>query len=323
MWERICNRKIIFSMLIGLLLISSGLKMLYQSVEAKQKNPEPRFNSVNRSITKGYSYHAPITVNNDSDLAVIAVSGIGLINDPYLLANWNITGSSTHGISIRGTTKHFCVQNCWIDSATNHGIIVEDVTAGTPTILDNICNNNGVAGIYLYSSRSSIVANNTCNNNIGDGIILGDSPFSTLTNNTCKDNLDGITLYASGSSTVANNTCNNNDESGITLISSGFSTLTNNTCNNNGEYGISLLDSSFVTRTKNFCNDNGEGDIYLSYSDVNPTEISPFSTSEIDTSSFSSPVFTPIIDNAMLFRIFLFLIIFGLLLFSIRRRKSV
>lgn len=42
----------------------------------------------------------PITITNNDELAAVATSGTGAANDPYLIADWKITSSISHGISI-------------------------------------------------------------------------------------------------------------------------------------------------------------------------------------------------------------------------------
>ncbi|MFX0207142.1 MAG: right-handed parallel beta-helix repeat-containing protein [Candidatus Hodarchaeota archaeon] len=134
----------------------------------------------------------------------MANNSTGTVNDPYIIADWNITGSTIYGIYITGTTKHFRIENCWIVNSAHHGIFVDDVTSGTATICNNTCNDNGDDGIYLGYSSSLTVANNSCNIN----------------------NKNGIYPEGSGSSTIINNTCNNNDkENDKEGISSSSSSL--------------------------------------------------------------------------------------------------
>ncbi len=65
-------------------------------------------------------------------------------------------------------------------------------------VINNICSNNDVDGIYLYASTSSTVSNNTCSYNNGDGIFLEYSGLSTVIYNTCNNNNNrGIFLYDS------------------------------------------------------------------------------------------------------------------------------
>ncbi|MHA2247682.1 MAG: right-handed parallel beta-helix repeat-containing protein [Candidatus Hodarchaeales archaeon] len=249
----------------------SAVFLLYLSIHF---SPVPiRFSAslvlANRSISQNYTMHDAITITNDNELAAVANSGTGTADDPCIIADWNITGSTTHGISITGTTKHFRVENCWIESSVGYGIFVYSVASGTATIINNTCNNNDEHGIRLGSSGSSTVANNTCNSNGEYGIWLEHSGSSTVANNTCNSNGEnGISLWGSGSSTVANNTCNNNyDGSGIRLGDSGSSTVANNTCNNNREHGILFWSSGSSTVANNTSNDNGGIGIFLRSSD--------------------------------------------------------
>ncbi|MHA1947479.1 MAG: right-handed parallel beta-helix repeat-containing protein [Candidatus Hodarchaeales archaeon] len=240
--------------------------------------------SANRSISHSYIAHVPIAITSDDELANMANNGTGTANDPYIIADWIITGSQTHGISIKWTTKYFRVENCWIESSEGHGIcgiFVENVASGTTIIINNTCNRNDDNGISLKNANFSTVTNNICNNNYKEnGISLVDSGSSTVVNNTCNNNDQrGILLWASDSSIVVNNNCSNNDEGGIRVSESISSTLANNTCKNNGgegirlrysdssiivnntcsnnvDYGIWLRDSSSLTVFNNICNDN-------------------------------------------------------------------
>lgn len=208
--------------------------------------------------TEDYVLHDPISINNNEELAVAAISGIGIVNDPYILAGWNISGSLTDGISITGTTAYFKIENCWISGSNGRGIFVESVATGTAIIANNTCNNNKYDGISLDSSEFSTVVNNSCINNGDDGIYLYHSGSSYIFNNSCSDNNDsGIYVYYSGSSIVTNNSCSYNEEEGIYLYFSGYSTINNNKCNNNGEEGIYLSVSDYSIVNNNSFLNNG------------------------------------------------------------------
>ncbi|MFX0053171.1 MAG: nitrous oxide reductase family maturation protein NosD [Candidatus Hermodarchaeota archaeon] len=213
-----------------------------------------------------------IEITNDNELATIANSGVGSANDPYIIAGWNIKGSTTHGIFITGTTKHFRIENCSV-YACERGIVVESVASGTVTITNNTCKRNEEAGIEIDDSRSSNITNNTCNSN-DVGISLEDSGSSTLSGNSIHANgFDGISLWNSENSTISGNFITNNGffyyfglQAGISLWNSGSSTLSNNTVSQNGEVGIDLEDSGFSTVANNTCNNNGGGGIRLEHS---------------------------------------------------------
>ena len=221
--------------------------------------------SPNRSISQNYTVNDSIVVTNDSELAAVANNGTGTANDPYIIANRNITGSGVYGIHISGTTKHFRIENCWIDSSTKSAIFFQNVATGTSIIANNTLNNNGEAGIRLNYSGNSTVENNTVKNNGWYGIHFFTSGFSTITNNICSNNSEnGLNLYKTRSSTITNNICNNNSENGLYLYNSGSSTVTSNICNNNGKNGINLASSlSLTIIANNTCNNNSWNGIYL------------------------------------------------------------
>ncbi|MHA2319485.1 MAG: right-handed parallel beta-helix repeat-containing protein, partial [Candidatus Hodarchaeales archaeon] len=278
MLQRRNNVQILFV----LLLISAGGLIFRQSVIINEENLVIAKNLIKKSITKNFIVHTPITVNNDSDLAVFSSRGNGTFNSPYIITGWNITASQKDGIHITGTTKHFQINNCWIASSLAHGIFIENVTTGTVTLTNNTCINNNGDGINLWNSSSSILDNNNCSNN-DKGIILQYSGSSILDNNTCNNNekygiylsrsnlsnatsnicannrQTGIYFILSSSSTVTNNMCSENNQRGLSLISSSSSTVSNNVCNINTK-GIEVVESSFSTITDNFClENNGEG----------------------------------------------------------------
>ena len=171
-----------------------------------------------------YTPHNPISIESDGQLASIAVNGKGDINDPYILEGWNITVTTqTNGIFIGWTTKYFMIRNCWVSSTVSSstgfsGIVIQEVSEGTATIVNNTIQNNNY-GILL------------CNN--------GNSGFSKVLNNICQNNYnDGINL-GSSNNTITNNTASNNGAGGIWLGNSSHNLITNNTVAGNGG-GISL-----------------------------------------------------------------------------------
>ncbi|MFX1506831.1 MAG: NosD domain-containing protein, partial [Promethearchaeota archaeon] len=167
--------------LIGLILAVLLLNQKRISTLTSQISTLDSLDFINiRSVTQNYTAHESIYITNDSQLAAMANNGTGTVNDPYIIADWNITGSTIYGIYITGTTKHFRIENCWIVNSAHHGIFVDDVTSGTATICNNTCNNNSDHGIYLGYSSSLTVANNSCNSNNENGIYLEGSVSSTI-----------------------------------------------------------------------------------------------------------------------------------------------
>jgi parallel beta-helix repeat protein len=248
-------------LLFALLLISLSI-----SLSPGQITILGSLNSTNRLISQRYISHDPITITNNNELAAVANSGSGTALDPYIIADWNITGATVYGIYITGITKHFRIENCLIGSSNNHGIFVDNVPPGITTITSNICKDNRYSSIRLFSANASTVLNNTCNSNVGTGISLFRSHSSIVANNTCNDNsMTGISLGGSETANLANNTCNHNDN-GILVSSSGATTVVKNTCRYN-EQGIYIIFSNSSIVTNNTSNSNSWIGIYLYRSD--------------------------------------------------------
>jgi len=226
-----------------------------------------------QTISQNLTVHDPINITRDSEFSEVAVNGSGTSNDPYILANWNITGSSTNGIYINGTTKYFRIENCVISSSNNYGIYVTNIAPGTATIVNNICNNNVGAGISLYYSNFSLLANNTCNSNYalysptGNGIHISHSSSLILVNNTCKYNTgSGLSLWFSNSSTIVANICADNGYRGLTFWYSHSSTIVSNICDYNAGDGLSLWHHNSSTVSNNTCKYNREAGLSLWHS---------------------------------------------------------
>ncbi len=227
--------------------------------------------------------HDPISIT--SDIGFADFPGSGTAGDPYLIEGYNITTTDSIGIYIADTTKYFTIRNCYV-AATDYGIYIDTVAAGTAIVISATCTNNNLRGIYIYESSSSTITNNICSNNGEYGIYLGDSVSSTVVGNTCNNNnLYGIYIDSSGSSTVSNNLCSynnygllfywsvnsdvthnmciNNDVDGIYLYASTSSTVSNNTCSYNNGDGIFLEYSGLSTVIYNICNNNTNRGIFL------------------------------------------------------------
>ena len=300
MLEKKYKKKFITSIIL-LLFLSVGGQVIQQIAGEREQNSVLNLDSITRSITQEYTLHDPITVNNDDELAAVANNGTGVKNDPYIIANLNITGSPTHGISIEGTTKHFRIENCWIASSELCGIFVRNITPGSAIFTNNTCTSNFCGGITLSACNSSLVANNSFND-YNVGIRLHSSSFSTIVNNTFFNNgLDFLAFKEELLSyTIENNkvnelplgylknkrdslitgtygqlilvNCNNtivknqncsNTFTGIALYYCKENYLVNNTCNNNRESGITLISSNSATVISNTCNENYHSGIDL------------------------------------------------------------
>jgi hypothetical protein len=52
--------------------------------------PQGEDNPSTLVFSQSYTYHDPIRIDNDDELAAVANSGTGTANDPYLITGWNI-----------------------------------------------------------------------------------------------------------------------------------------------------------------------------------------------------------------------------------------
>ncbi len=219
--------------------------------------------------------------------------GSGTLNDPYIIENWIITGSSSGntgivigeevttrsgagGIYIENTAAYFVIRNCTVENSGDpahngyyNGIYLSNVKNGI--LSNNTCSSNNGDGIHLSSSNHNVLDNNNCSNNINfNGISLESSSYNILTNNICKSNRsdgsidvgNGIWLgNSSDHNIIENNVCGHSYNSGIWLHSSNCNYLAGNICDNySNNVGIYLYSSDNNTVTGNRCyNDNAQG----------------------------------------------------------------
>ncbi|MFX0205948.1 MAG: NosD domain-containing protein [Candidatus Hodarchaeota archaeon] len=218
--------------------------------------------SVNvRTYTGVVENHAPIYIEGNAALATFIAAegyGDGTSESPYIIEDFIINASKTHGIEIRSTDAYLIIQNCTIEDGKRYG-------------------HNG---IFLNNTLNINVSNNKVNNN-SDGIRLHHSSHSTLAGNMVNNNRDGIRLYNSNHSTLVGNMANNNNR-GIYLNASSHITLVGNLANNNTR-GIYLNASSHTTLTGNTVNYNLEG---ISVDESNHTTLSGNTVIYIDQNEF-------------------------------------
>ena len=84
-----------------ILLLAFLVLYLSSNLSPVQINLSDSLVSPNRSISQNYTAQDSISITNDAELATVANSGTGTVNDPYIISNWNITGLTSHGIYIR------------------------------------------------------------------------------------------------------------------------------------------------------------------------------------------------------------------------------
>ena len=243
--------------------------------------------------------HAPIEILNDDNFTDYSFLGLGTAEEPYIIENYNITATypDNKGIYINGTTKHFVIRNCYVDTDLS-GIHISNVAEGTASIINSTCSNN-LWGIYLSSSSGATLTNNTCSNN-RYGIRLDSSSGAALTSNNfynagltiseesvedcltytvennwvndrllgfyinlnediISDPIFGQLIFINCSEIVVCNQELTNTSIGLYLGWCENATIFNNVCSNNYASGIQLDSSSGATLTNNTCNNNLDG----------------------------------------------------------------
>ena len=219
-------------------------------------------NSNNKQIfVSALTAHGPISITDDSGFS--PYPGSGTIGDPYIIEGYNITTTSSIGIKISGTSKHFIINNCYVN-AQDYGIHISNIVDGTAKITNNTCEKNLSTGISLSSSNNILSANN-CSNNGYTGILLSLSNNNILSANNCSNNDDGIMLGGSNNNILSDNDCSNNNDYGIKFSSSNNNILSANNCSNN-QYGIYTPNSGNNILSDNDCSNNDwEGIVLGSY----------------------------------------------------------
>ncbi len=172
-----------------------------------------------------YIEHDPIEILTDDDFQLYGFPGEGTEEEPYIIANYNITTGYYLGIYVFNTTKHFTIENCYID-ADQYGIAIEKAAPNTVTINDNKCFNHIESGIYFTRSHNVTAQSNECyNNNIG--ILVTYSHNTVIIDNFCTYNEYGIGLLYSDYAVITENICAYNTW-GIALLVSKFYTINEN-----------------------------------------------------------------------------------------------
>lgn len=152
-------------------------------------NTKSTINSYDPQVSFSLTPHDPISILFDSDFGLSKYNfpGSGVEKDPYVITRYKITSTISPGIYISDTTKYFIVSNCYVN--TNYsGIYIDDVTEGTATVINNICDNN-LIGISLENSDSCVITYNLLEENIHFGVFLdSDSDDNIIHHNNFVDN---------------------------------------------------------------------------------------------------------------------------------------
>ncbi|MFO7990988.1 MAG: right-handed parallel beta-helix repeat-containing protein [Thermoplasmata archaeon] len=176
-----------------------------------------------------YASHAPIRIDDNSELAAEASSGSGTEADPYVIEGYEIDGGG-HGYSlyIGNTTDHFIVRDCSLYNASGN----------SGTYWKN-------TGLYFYNVINGRSYNNTAYTNTDTGILLNSCSNTDLKIEGCEayNNDDGIRLKDSSGAWIENCDSHDNAWQGIEIDDHcNNNTVANSTIRHNGHRGIYIDD---------------------------------------------------------------------------------
>jgi parallel beta-helix repeat protein len=225
------------------------------------------------STTPSLTNRPPISISGNSGFTEAngVTNGIGTQEDPYIIENWEILSTTSHGIQISSTTSYFVIRNCVIKGTYQSyaGIYLSNVVNGKIENTSLTCNRDGIymvsgssnnildgckigdntqRGLYTQSSSSNnIIRNSLVFNNSYYGIDFGDTSCQSNEVINCAiyaNSRIGMSYVVGGYSgshntKIINNTIFSNYGGAITIGSSQNAIIENNTCYNNWG-GISL-----------------------------------------------------------------------------------
>jgi parallel beta-helix repeat protein len=283
--------KITLSILMGVLILCN---LINYNLQAKEINGDQPVFDIQ------YIDHDPILILYDSNFTDYGFAGTGLANDPYIIEDLRINTTTSNGIEINGTTKHFIIRNCHIET-DGKGILIRYAGNGTVVVENNHMVGNDADAIVVSYTDYSIIANNTgvgdhtgvrinVSNNplVYNNSFLGGNPSGYITasgthlsnvnnaevyNNTFDDFNRGIYVLDGYNCVIINNTCLNTKEYGAIYLSyTEQSHVINNTVTNSIVYdGIRLWESSENEITYNTISDCDDYGINLQFGSRNNT----------------------------------------------------
>ncbi len=150
---------------------------------------------------EAYTAHAPIRINNNSDLAGAAASGSGILLDPYIIEGYDINANGSGcAIYIGNTTDYFVIRNCTLYNASYQaspynaggGMILYNNSA--PALVTNNIISGNKYGIYIDDVNSPVLSENRLEAN-AVGIFSGATNTVRLSNTTISGSTWSHTEY--------------------------------------------------------------------------------------------------------------------------------
>jgi parallel beta-helix repeat protein len=153
--------------------------------------------------------------------------------------NFNLSRTSSG--MVLGFCENITVKNCRFYKNKKDGILI--YKSNYTKAVNNICNQNGVFGIYIYHSNNLLIKENNCSIN-NAGIMVSESRNSVFENNIFMQNINyGINFYWD---IWYNRICNNtfiDNYNGISADLIFWNEIDNNTYKSNRRNGL-IIDRS-------------------------------------------------------------------------------
>ncbi len=199
--------------IISLFILSTNVQLIqpllveetgYESIiEYNDERTERGIDISHTLLKEAYVERGGIDIDSDEDFVTLGFPGSGTIGDPYLIENYHII-SSSRGIFVRNTEKHFIIQNCWIES-NDFAIGFVQIKDDTAVINNNTCTSESdiSPSITLDEANGVIISENLIDGN-WIGIKIFNSRNIVIVNNNLTSEL-GLNTFALQNSVIANN----------------------------------------------------------------------------------------------------------------------
>ncbi len=193
------NFKKVLTLTLIVFLVTTGFTMVFSEVEGidnEKINEDEQTARESQPVPMAdYTFHDPIRIDNDTELANKADYGDGTETNPYVIEGYEIDGDPEgYCIYVGNTTAHFVVRNCYLHHASSNfqkpyinacGLHLHNTQNGT--LENNTSTSNFRHGLMIMNSGNNTISNNTLESNNHHGILLRDSDYNTFHNNTMLD----------------------------------------------------------------------------------------------------------------------------------------
>lgn len=176
----------------------------------------------------------PIIIRSNADLAALSSGGAGTANDPYVIADLQISVHDEEmAINIRDTDAYFILFNCRIEmvrgfsaivmSNVSYGVFEECEIIGAGVILDR-CNSCEIVDCTITGSMSEV------------GIEILFSEDVRMKGNIISNSPSGIRVMGSENIQLSSNHIYDNEVFGIDVYLSANTSMYDNVLENNGVF---------------------------------------------------------------------------------------